>query len=353
MENYNENGQFGGWGQNTGGYYGNPQYYNAEQYRQMQEKKKDKKALKDMGFWFGSAVNLFVLISVIISLITTVLIELFPRLNLIYTDSVVSAGYSIISSIIYILMPFVLVHLILKIKKLTGNLPFGTSYNGKAATYLTMGVLPVMMIISMAINYVSLIIQEYFGITFTSGLDDIKIIGFSGFLMSVVSTAILPAIIEEIIIRGIVMQPLRRYGDLFALVFSSLLFSIMHGNMVQIPYTFTAGLFFGYVVIATGSLWPSIIIHFINNLYAVIIMAVSDNYSETVSSVVSVLLLGLLIILGIVGFVNYAKMKYNVKFAKGVETLTTGEKIKSIFLNVPMIFAIIVMVFMTVATVEF
>ncbi len=350
MENYN-NSQFGGWGQNTGGYYGTYQY-NEETYRKMQEKKKDQKSLKTMGFWFGSAINLFVLISVIISLITTVFIELFPKLNLIYTDSVASAGYNIISSIIYILMPFVLVHIILKAKKLTGILPFGTTYNGKAAVYLTLGALPIMMLVSVVINYISLIIQEYFGITFTSGLDDVKIIGLSGFLMSVVSTAILPAIIEETIIRGVVMQPLRRYGDLFALVVSSLLFSIMHGNMVQIPYTFTAGLFFGYVTIATGSLWPSIIMHFINNLYAVIIMAVSDNFSETASNFVSVLLLGLLVVSGIVGIVLFKKMKYRVSFAKGVETLTSGEKIKSIFLNAPMIIAIMVMVIMTVATVK-
>ena len=348
MENYNANGQFGGWGQPQGGYYGNYPY-NEEQYRQMQEKKKDKKALKSMGFWFGLAINL----SLIISLITTAIIDFFPKLDLVYTDSVASAGYNIIVSIIYILMPFVLVHIVLKAKKLTGNLPFGTTYNGRAAIYLSMGVLPVMMITSVVINYISLIVQEYFGITFTSSLDDIKIIGLSGFLMSVVSTAILPAIIEEIIIRGIVMQPLRRYGDMFALVVSSLLFSIMHGNMVQIPYTFAAGLFFGYVAIATGSLWPSIIMHFINNLYAVIIMAVSDNYSESASNVVSLLLLGLLIVSGVVGFVLFAKMKYRVKFAKGIETLEISEKIKSVFLNVPMIFAIIIMVVMTVATVEF
>ena len=116
MENYN-NGQFGGWGQNTDGYYGTRQY-NEELYRQMQEKEKDKKSLKTMGFWFGSAINLFVLISAIISLISSVLLVLFPKLDLIYTDSVISAGYNIISSIVYILMPFVLVHIILKLKKL-------------------------------------------------------------------------------------------------------------------------------------------------------------------------------------------------------------------------------------------
>ena len=352
MDNYNNNGQFGGWVQNTGGYYGRP-VYNEELYRKEQEKKKDRKSLKDMGFWFGSAVNLFVLISFVISFITSTLVEFFPSLNLIYTDSVASAGFDIIASIVYILMPFALVHIVLKTKKLTGVLPFGTSYNGKASAFLTMAVLPVMMIVSVAINYISLIIQESLDITFTSALDDVKIIGLSGFLMSIISTAILPAIIEETIIRGIVLQPLRRYGDLFALVISSLLFSIMHGNMVQIPYTFTAGMFFGYVAIATGSLWPSIIMHFINNFYAVIIMAASDNYSEASANVVSFMFMGLLIIFGIVGFVLFRRMNYSVKFAKGIDTLKVSEKIKSFFLNGPMIMAIIIMVFMTVATIEF
>ena len=39
----------------------------------------------------------------------------------------------------------------------------------------------------------------------------------------------------------------------------------MHGNFVQIPFTFCCGLMFGFLVIKTNSMLPSIIVHFLNN----------------------------------------------------------------------------------------
>lgn len=73
------------------------------------------------------------------------------------------------------------------------------------------------------------------------------------------------AILEEFLCRGVVLQSLRRYGDNFALIVSAFIFGIMHGNLAQAPYAIVVGLALGYLVLYTGSLWPSIIAHFINN----------------------------------------------------------------------------------------
>ncbi len=84
-------------------------------------------------------------------------------------------------------------------------------------------------------------------------------------LLYYLTVAIMPAFTEEFAFRGVILGSLRKYSDGLALVVSSALFALMHGNFVQIPFTFCCGLMFGFLVIKTNSLLPSIIVHFLNN----------------------------------------------------------------------------------------
>lgn len=84
-----------------------------------------------------------------------------------------------------------------------------------------------------------------------------------------ITVALLPALTEEFAFRGIVMGSLRRHSDALALVISSAAFALMHGNFVQMPFTFCCGLVFGFVAIKTDSLLPCIIIHFLNNAISI------------------------------------------------------------------------------------
>lgn len=96
------------------------------------------------------------------------------------------------------------------------------------------------------------------------------------FFIYVLDCALIPAIVEEFAIRGVVMQPLRKYGNKFAIIMSSLIFALMHGNMQQIPFAFVAGIGLGYFAISTGSIWTGIAIHFSNNLFAVVINIITQ-----------------------------------------------------------------------------
>lgn len=93
-----------------------------------------------------------------------------------------------------------------------------------------------------------------------------------GQVLLIIGTAVLPGLLEEFAFRGVVMQSLRRYGDAFALLMSSLMFGLMHGNFVQTPFAFVIALAIGYFVLRTGSLWVGIIAHFINNLASCIFL---------------------------------------------------------------------------------
>ena len=352
--NYNPNGQFGGWGQYQYGVYNAPNYdYYNEQYKKQQEKKNDKKILKTMGNWFGFGIICFTAFASIVAVIIGLLSTVFSKLDLLYYDDNISMAYQIIASILFILVPFVIAYGVLKKKKIAGILPMGTTYNRKAAVGLTMLCVPLMIFSTLAINFISTIIQEMLGITFTTGVEDPKIMGAEGIFIAVLSIAVLPAILEEVVVRGIIMQPLRRFGDKFAIVASALIFGIMHGNMVQIPYTIVAGLFMGYLAIATGSLWPSIILHFINNFYSVAVVVAYDNAGDTAGMLISVLFIALFVLSGFLGGLLYVPMNYKVPLKKGVDTLKIGEKFSTLFLNVPMIIAIVFLLFQTIGTIEF
>ncbi|MFT8887721.1 MAG: CPBP family intramembrane glutamic endopeptidase [Ethanoligenens sp.] len=80
---------------------------------------------------------------------------------------------------------------------------------------------------------------------------------------------------EEFIFRGVILQSLRPYGNGFAILFSSLLFAMMHGNLAQFPLAFLVGLALGYFVIQFDSIWATILMHASVNLMATVV-----NYVE-------------------------------------------------------------------------
>ncbi len=90
-------------------------------------------------------------------------------------------------------------------------------------------------------------------------------------LLNIVSTAVLPALIEEMIFRGYILGALRPHGDGLAIVLSAALFGLFHGNVLQIPFAFILGLVMGYLTVQADSIWPAVLLHFTNNLMSVLL----------------------------------------------------------------------------------
>lgn len=78
-------------------------------------------------------------------------------------------------------------------------------------------------------------------------------------------TALAAPVVEEIIFRGLIMRGLEKYGKHFAILISSILFGLFHGNIVQSPYAFVVGLVLGYTAMEHNILW-AMVLHMVNNL---------------------------------------------------------------------------------------
>ncbi len=347
---FNQNGQFGGW--NTSPYSSSSEMYN-EQYLKFVQKEKEKEKIKKISSKCFLVVIFYVLISYLMSFAIVGISWVFPSINKIYNDTLPSLAFDILVTLFAIGLPFFVLHLSLRKDKISGCLPFGTTYNRDVAKNLVMVSLPIMILSAIAINYVSAIFQEILGIEFTSSVGEISLNGVKETILGIISIAIVPALLEETVIRGIVMQPLRKYGDKYAIIASALLFAVMHGNMVQIPYTVIGGILLGYLTISTGSLWPSIIMHFINNLYSVIVVSVNDNISEIASGIVTAVMLVVFSIGGVIGFINLTKMKYKLSLSGGSSTLSAGEKVSATLKNGPAVVALIILGLVTISNIKF
>ncbi len=347
--NFNQMGQFGGWTPSPYGY-GSGMYN--EQYLRYLQKKQEIKNVKKIGMWCGLAVISYIVISYAISLMIVFISWIFPSISKIYNETMPSLAFDIAVTFLAIGVPFFLVHLILKKAKLSTDLPFGKAKDTKQATYLVMMFLPIMVVGAIAINYISAIFQSLIGIEFTAAVNEIKLVGTKETILGVISVAIVPALLEEIVIRGILLQPLRKYGDKFAIVTSALVFACMHGNMVQIPYTVIGGLLMGYLAVVTGSLWPSIILHFLNNFYSVIAITTSDNFGDVVSTATVLIMVVLFAIIGVIAAIKYSKMKYNTVLSEGDSILITKEKVIAFVVNPATIIAIIILIIVTLSNIK-
>ncbi len=83
--------------------------------------------------------------------------------------------------------------------------------------------------------------------------------------------AVSAGICEEIFFRGLIINEFRRYGDKGAIVISAILFGIFHYNYQNFIGPVILGLFFGYIVLRTGSIWAGVIGHITNNTFALLI----------------------------------------------------------------------------------
>lgn len=88
------------------------------------------------------------------------------------------------------------------------------------------------------------------------------------YLGYVVVLSVFAGICEEVLFRGTIMPSMESKGLVPAIVFSSLLFALLHGSLLSLVSTFTLGVVMAVIVIKTGSLWGGIIYHMFNNFIA-------------------------------------------------------------------------------------
>lgn len=115
----------------------------------------------------------------------------------------------------------------------------------------------------MVVNAISMLFVENAMTGTMMGLTDYP------FWAGITLLALLPALAEEFVCRGVIFHELRHNGIWKAILISALLFGIMHMNFNQMSYAFVLGIVLALVVEATDSIWASVIVHFTLNASSV------------------------------------------------------------------------------------
>lgn len=258
----------------TQNYY-QPPNFSAQQFYQMQQeyqrrnffkekRRKERNELIGAGMIIGSTIIAYLLIQVILVSVLQVLgyIELYQNSPL-FQNCFNIAAIDIFSLII----PFGLMSLILRKRYEGPVVPREKVGKVKAFAWISLG-----MGCCLAANYIVnfvIILFKQFGYELTKS-DLLKTDNIYTCIAVVFSTAIAPAVCEEFAMRCCTMGALRKYGKPFAVVAVSIVFGLIHGNVIQFVFAFIVGLILGYVTIVTDSVIPAMLIHGFNNGISVV-----------------------------------------------------------------------------------
>jgi membrane protease YdiL (CAAX protease family) len=164
--------------------------------------------------------------------------------------------------------------------------------------------------------------------------------------------AVAPALLEEMVFRGYVLKTLRRYGDGLAVVITSLLFGLMHGNVLQIPFAFIVGLVLGYLVVQTNNIWLAVGLHFLNNAMSVLLEYAGFSFEETELNRLNVLVFASIAIVGLSAIIALTARRSKVTSAISDcrSPLTKSERASTIFTTPGFLIAVIIFVLLTAIT---
>lgn len=209
--------------------------------------------------------------------------------------------------------------------------------------------IPMGLMLCFAGDYISSVIATLFeqiGITLTSVPEfEVPTDGTPLFLFAF-STIVPPAIIEEFTLRSVTMQPLRKYGDRFAIIMTALVFGLMHRNAVQGIFAFFAGIVFGYISIAANSVWPAVIVHALNNGFSVLLNVLNETNEETANNIYA-LVVSIVMVTGILSAAVFFFFAKRNRLKNPKPMLALKDKVGPFLLNIPMIIAMVVMILYT------
>ncbi len=308
----------------------------------------EKKNIKLLSKAAGLSVIGYVLVQNIIS----VLIFATPLGTLYMTDPTVQSVVTIFYSVLSLLIPFGIAGFYLEKRTGTDVFRFGKP----VSTLLMLSATALGFFVCLVANFITsgfVNLADSFGITLSSPDYSVPE-DLGGRLVYVLSVAAVPALVEEFAIRGAVLQPLRKYGDKFAILASAVVFAVLHGNLIQAPFALIAGIGIGYAVCITNSIWTGVLIHFCNNFYAVVTeFMIADITDERMLNIVYYATMIALYVITIAGSAVFVVLRQKRRLVPSFTVLGEGKKMRTFVLTVPMIIGFIMMLYVTAQYVDF
>ena len=136
------------------------------------------------------------------------------------------------------------------------------------------------------------------------------VISGSNIFVLILYVSILGPIAEELIFRKFLLDKLRRFGDVPAILISSLAFGLFHMNLSQVLYATAVGMVMAYVTIKTNTVRYSIVIHMMLNFIGSILSVLVTNSGNMIAYLLFIIFVFALVTAGTRVFVkNYKNIQ--------------------------------------------
>jgi len=168
-------------------------------------------------------------------------------------------------------------------------------------------------------------------------------------LIMVVLLVVVAPIFEEILVRGIIYDALKPYGCGIAIIFSSVLFGLMHGSLYMLFYTTALGFALGYVRYATNSLFVVTILHAIINsvaagyLFLSSLSEITNGENRLINTFLSLygLAMLVLVIVGVIAFIRRIPVIRRYRIDNPWNEISAGRKTAIFFTSIPVIIMLV------------
>lgn len=320
------------------------QYYINKQMLNMQ-----KKELRRFGNSIGLASISYVLISIIASSVLLLLGN-----NLYSTNPVFQYSFNLLLTVCAVALPFGIMAIVNKKRYALPIVP-SNKVGGKDLTlWVSFG-----MLCCVGSNIIVTLGVVPFFKTFGYELSQSESLDPNSpfaCIMTLISVAVAPAVCEEFALRCCAQQLIRKYGKAFAVFSVSIVFSLMHGNVIQFVFTFLIALIMGYVTVKTDSILPAILIHAFNNGMSAMNSTATYFMGEKNSEYTLSIFFVFWICAGTAALIymlknQYFKKERKMKNPAKVE-LTSWQKISSFFFAPGMIIPVILFVIMIIQSIQ-
>ena len=179
--------------------------------------------------------------------------------------------------------------------------PFAEMYRGAKPQYYLIAVLMQFGLLFSLGELNTLFISFLEKLGYTSSASVLPPLEGGWLALTLLVVALLPAVFEETLFRGILARNMQGagWGTAVTILLSGALFSLFHGRPEQTIYQFLCGCCFALIAVRSGSILPTVLSHLINNAAILILSACGiDTFEGTLKivliSVGAVLLVGTL-----------------------------------------------------------
>ncbi len=298
---------------------------------------KEKSQIRNASNIVGATFILMSAITFLLNLATVIVAAIFKgagsAADILWEPAVLQVQ-QILFSIIAFTVPFLVVFKIANVR-ISSLISFSKPQKGRAFPLFLMGI-SFCAFANIATSFLDSIFQSS-DIGYEVPWPD-NPVGVPGFILSVLSTIVVPALAEEFACRGVVLGYLKKFGEGFAVIVSAVMFGLMHGNFEQMPFAFLVGLVLGFVTVKSGTILIAMAIHAFNNGISLLFDYLPSSISDAAKNTSYAVFLVVCLLLGIVALFMLGKKDDSVYRFSTPDMLTPSKRRFTLFFtSVPVI----------------